>query len=74
MPGHEFVGEVARIGDRAATRGDFPFADPVTHRFALDDVSEAFDTISRREGEVLKVVLDPTLPRPSPAAPTGASA
>lgn len=43
------------------TSGTFPFADLVTHRFALEQVEKAFGVISAREGNVLKVVLDPRL-------------
>lgn len=42
------------------SRGDFPFADLVTHRFGLGEVAHAFDVIRAREGGVIKAVLDPT--------------
>jgi len=44
------------------TRGDFPFADLVTHTFGLDEVAEAFRVIRDRDQGVLKAVLDPTSP------------
>jgi len=40
-------------------RGEFPFADLVTHRFALDQVAQAYDLISGRDGNVMKAVIDP---------------
>lgn len=45
---------------RLLARAEFPFADLVTHRFGLSDVEHAFDVIRRREGGVLKAILDPT--------------
>ena len=33
----------------------------VTHRFALDDIHDAFEVFSQQRGGVLKVALSPTL-------------
>ncbi|MDR2998981.1 MAG: alcohol dehydrogenase catalytic domain-containing protein [Microbacterium sp.] len=40
-------------------RPEVPFERLVTHRFALDEAAEAFDVIRRRDGGVLKAVLEP---------------
>ncbi|WP_083521765.1 zinc-dependent alcohol dehydrogenase [Arthrobacter luteolus] len=42
------------------SRGGFPFADLISHSFPLEDAAEAFRVIEAREGNVLKVLLDPT--------------
>ncbi len=42
------------------SRGEFPYAELVTHSFPLDDVAEAFSVIAGREQDVMKVVLLPT--------------
>jgi len=42
------------------TRDTFPFEQLVTHRFGLDDVETAFETIRGRRDGVLKAVLDPS--------------
>lgn len=42
------------------SRGQFPFADLISHRFPLEEVAEAFRVIETREENVLKVLLDPT--------------
>lgn len=41
-------------------RGDFPFAELVTHTFPLESVEDAFRVIQDRSGNVIKAVLDPT--------------
>ncbi|MGV1033936.1 MAG: zinc-dependent alcohol dehydrogenase [Microbacteriaceae bacterium] len=41
-------------------RGDFPFAELVTHRFPLERVADAFDLITSRGDDVIKVVLLPS--------------
>jgi len=41
-------------------RDTFPFEELVTHRFGLDDVATAFETIRARRDGVLKAVLDPS--------------
>ena len=43
-------------------RAEFPFADLVTHSFALEDVGEAFSVIANRDQDVMKVLLLPTGP------------
>lgn len=43
-------------------RGDFPFANLITHSFPLEGVEEAFRLIQAREENVLKVVLVPATP------------
>ncbi|WP_172825597.1 zinc-dependent alcohol dehydrogenase [Microbacterium pygmaeum] len=43
-------------------RGDFPYADLITHSFPLDEVAAAFAVIAHREQDVMKVVLLPTGP------------
>ncbi|HWH26428.1 MAG TPA: alcohol dehydrogenase catalytic domain-containing protein [Pseudolysinimonas sp.] len=43
-------------------RGDFPFAELVTHSFSLDEVAAAFELIESRQQDVLKAVLCPTGP------------
>ena len=43
-------------------RGEFPYADLVTHSFPLEDVADAFAVIANREQDVMKVVLLPTGP------------
>ncbi|GAA1917699.1 zinc-binding dehydrogenase [Microbacterium aoyamense] len=40
-------------------RGEFPFHELVTHRFALDDVERAFSLIESRADGVVKAVLEP---------------
>lgn len=44
-------------------RNEFPFAELVTHSFALEQTAEAFATIAAREAGVIKAVLDPGLTR-----------
>ena len=39
----------------------------VTHRFALDDIEEAFDVFSHQRDGVLKVALYPEVARVGPA-------
>lgn len=39
-------------------RYDFPFADLVTHAFALDEIERAFATVRNRDEGVLKAVVD----------------
>lgn len=46
---------------RLLTRGGFPFDALVTHRFGLEDVTTAFETVRARAEGALKVVLDPWL-------------
>lgn len=41
-------------------RHDFPFEQLVTHSFALEDVTLAYDLIRSRAGDVIKAVLDPS--------------
>ena len=43
------------------SRGDFPFEELVTHRFALDDVVDAFALVESRSDGVMKAVLDPCM-------------
>ena len=51
-----FVPAIAQLA-----RGEFPFADLVTHRFGLGDVEAAFALIGSRGGGVIKAVLEPRL-------------
>ncbi|RZU66227.1 alcohol dehydrogenase [Microterricola gilva] len=53
-------------------RGEFPFAELVTHRFALEQTAEAFATIAAREAGVIKAVLEPG--RVLPVEANGAAA
>lgn len=41
-------------------RGEFPFAELVTHRFGLCEVERAYDLIRSRGGDVFKAVIDPS--------------
>ncbi|MBT2500401.1 alcohol dehydrogenase catalytic domain-containing protein [Agromyces sp. ISL-38] len=50
-----FEPAVAMLG-----RGEFPFSSLVTHRFALEEVAEAYRVVASRDGGVVKAVLDPT--------------
>ena len=43
------------------SRGAFPFEELITHRFALDDVVDAFALVESRFDGVVKAVLDPCL-------------
>lgn len=43
-------------------RGEFPYAELITHSFPLEDVAQAFAVIANREEDVMKVVLLPTGP------------
>jgi alcohol dehydrogenase len=45
----------------------------VTHRFALDDVREAYEIFSRQRQGVLKVALHPAIPREHQLEPAGAT-
>lgn len=44
---------------RMLERGDFDYESLVTHRFGLGEVRAAYDVIERRDGGVLKAVIDP---------------
>jgi L-iditol 2-dehydrogenase len=42
-----------------AAVGKFRSAEMVTHRFALDDIAEAFRVVRERDGDPVKVVVVP---------------
>lgn len=46
-------------------RGEFPFAELVTHRFGIDQVEHAYELIRTRADHVFKAVIDPGLGRAS---------
>jgi alcohol dehydrogenase len=46
------------------SRGEYPFEELVTHTFGLHEVEQAFGMIRRKEGALVKAVIDPRQPRP----------
>jgi L-iditol 2-dehydrogenase len=42
-----------------AAQGKLRGAEMVTHRFALDDIAEAFRVVRERDGDPVKVVVVP---------------
>ena len=42
-----------------AARGRLRCADLITHRFPLEDIGEAFRVVRERDGDPLKVVIEP---------------
>ncbi|MEM2876030.1 MAG: erythritol/L-threitol dehydrogenase, partial [Candidatus Bathyarchaeia archaeon] len=46
---------------RIIQSGKFQLGNVITHIFPLEKVNEAFQTVIKREGEVIKALIDPWL-------------